>query len=783
MSDLLAKSARRGLPAKTLLQHTLDVMDAVDILFGDERSQTRLGDAWCRFFRLPGFAPFIEATFAAAAFHDIGKANDSFQSAVLHGTRQALRHELLSALILALPEVGSWLNKRSDVDWEIVLAAVASHHLKTEHENFGSKIKLSDAAAVRLASANEFHELLAVIGQRLALSQVALPTVPTTWSLGPGRGFDLVKHALTVQSRLDDLDDSLSQDEPRRRLLWAVRSALIAADALGSAIDRLGKMPGQWIQTAFDPQRLCTGEKIWRGVIEPRIEELRKRGRWNDHNGRGGWNTFQLECAERPARTLLLAPCGSGKTLAAWRWITRQLDHRPASRVVFLYPTRATATEGFRDYVSWAPEDDAALVHATSSYDLDGMFENPHYPTDARGDRDYQTERSLFALGLWERRIFSATIDQFLAFMQYQYGPVCLLPLIADSVIVVDEIHSFDRSMFRALKQFLLKFPTVPVLCMTATLPATRREQLVNECGMTIYDEKPDDLREVAGLERYSVERIPAESIRARVEGAVLDGKRVLWVVNNVRRCQDLPLAMLRRSPDADGLEFMPGVPLHCYHSRFRLADRRDRHRGVVAAFQGAGGAGLALTTQVCEMSLDLDTDVLVTELAPVTALIQRMGRCVREPHPKSGRIGKVLIYTPPNTLPYDTEMLAGSEQFVDELVRAGRVSQARLEEALERWGPRIREPDKACSFIESGPYAMAHEQPFRDGCDFTTDSILDEDVGDFLAASPTEKMAFTVPVPHRLATGIDTRLPSYLRVAAASHYHPYVGFCNESVF
>ena len=46
-------------------------------------------------------------------------------------------------------------------------------------------------------------------------------------------------------------------------------------------------------------------------------------------------------------------------------------------RVIFLYPTRATATEGFKDYVAWAPEADAGLIHGTAAYELDGMFANP----------------------------------------------------------------------------------------------------------------------------------------------------------------------------------------------------------------------------------------------------------------------------------------------------------------------------------------------------------------------------------------------------------------------
>ena len=151
-------------------------------------------------------------------------------------------------------------------------------------------------------------------------------------------------------------------------------------------------------------------------------------------------------------RVLLTAACGSGKTLAAWNWITAQLDarppDRPLSRVLFLYPTRATATEGFRDYVSWAPEDEAGLLSGTAAYELEDMFETPDDSDDRRKGLEYQPDPRLFALGHWKKRVFSATADQFFPFMQYAYGPLCLLPLLAEAVVVVDEVHSFDRSMF-----------------------------------------------------------------------------------------------------------------------------------------------------------------------------------------------------------------------------------------------------------------------------------------------------------------------------------------------
>ena len=126
-------------------------------------------------------------------------------------------------------------------------------------------------------------------------------------------------------------------------------------DDAGSRIDR-------WIHECFSSP--LTGGDVWDEVVKRRIAELRKRERWDDAKGfafgdERGFSEFQCRVADQGPRVLLLAPCGSGKTLAAWNWIKAQLDSRapdrPLSRVLFLYPTRATATEGFRDYVSLAP--------------------------------------------------------------------------------------------------------------------------------------------------------------------------------------------------------------------------------------------------------------------------------------------------------------------------------------------------------------------------------------------------------------------------------------------
>ena len=260
-------------------------------------------------------------------------------------------------------------------------------------------------------------------------------------------------------------------------MLRAVRSALIAADSAGSGLFRTHEESGRtgdvrdhirrWIADAFDPAASLDEAKVHAAVIDPRIEEQTPEGRPFP------WNEFQEACADParvPARALLIAPCGSGKTLAAWRWVAARCRERPIARAIFLYPTRGTATEGFRDYVSHAGPELAALVHGTAELDLEHL----------QPDRDLEdriAEARLFSLRQWPKRVFSATVDQFLAFLQHDYGSTCLLPLLADSAVVLDEVHSYDRGMFTALMQFLEHFD-VPVLAMTATMIERRKADL-----------------------------------------------------------------------------------------------------------------------------------------------------------------------------------------------------------------------------------------------------------------------------------------------------------------
>jgi CRISPR-associated endonuclease/helicase Cas3 len=189
----------------------------------------------------------------------------------------------------------------------------------------------------------------------------------------------------------------------------------------------------------------------------------------------------------------------------------------------------------------------------------------------------------------------------------------------------------------------------------------------------------------------------------------------VLWVVNTVARCQEI-------ARQFNAL---------CYHSRFKVIDRKNIHKCVIEIFRkDSTEPVIVITTQVCEMSLDLNADVLITELAPIASMSQRMGRCNRFAHIfRDGRLGQVYVYYPPNypqkTNPYEKLDFQGAEQFVDDL-NGKIVSQYDLQELLEKYSANRPVPLQSLSLWESGPWA--YPQSLRD-ISQTVPALMPEDV------------------------------------------------------
>ncbi len=773
-NQLLAKS-KLGDRVITLQEHLSDTEKSARQIF---RLDGRWGKNWCRFFKLTSAEEqqkFLLNLRVAALSHDIGKANEEFYRAVTGKCDQTFRHEHISALILHLPQVRNWLNQSPlPLDVEVITAAVLSHHLKASTQGdhqWGNPRKGTRSKSVQLYLVhNEVKNILQEIARIANLDtppELALSTFAqdATWGQAWKEGMEAAKNFMR------DITDA------RRSLLLAVKAGLIVSDAVASGIvreeDRIKKTIDDWIAEVVHSGAIAS-QDITNSILQKRFEQIESR-----NNQPFQLHEFQKLAAQQGSRVLLLAPCGAGKTLAAWKWAEEQVKHYQVGKVIFLYPTRGTATEGFKDYVSWAPEADAALLTGTAKYELEAMAENP---PESMKEKDFTTDDRLFALGFWSRRYFSATVDQFLGFLEHSYGGICLLPALADSVLIIDEIHSFDLKMFDSLIAFLKHFD-IPVLCMTATLTPSRRKQLV-DVGLKVYPTERDrqslkDLEEKENHPRYQLQPVTQfDDAFTKAVDAYSQGERVLWVVNTVDRC----LAISNRLAQALNVKVLT------YHSRFRLCDRQRVHANTVKAFafqkDGDRKPAIAVTTQVCEMSLDLDADVLITEYAPISSLVQRFGRANRHLAKGQDFRAKLYAYKPPSNSPYDRQELVTAERFINEL-GSGDISQKRLAEALEKFANEERKADGLPSFFTSGYFAVAGN--FRDTDEFSVPCILDRDLETVEQCIKYKKPydGFVINVPRKSISPPEDKpswLPKCLSVAQwEGNYDERSGFSTKN--
>jgi len=495
----------------------------------------------------------------------------------------------------------------------------------------------------------------------------------------------------------DIFEDELSADW--KRLLGAAKAALMAADVAGSAIPDMDGSLGrdQWISDVLstrpdvaDLRAICHARLKNRTsgeVMEPR--------------------PFQKRVAEAQSRIVLVrAGCGSGKTLAAWMRAAAQWNSR---RIWFCYPTTGTATEGYRDYL-FDPDDVETpagykLFHSRSKMDRAIILDAPD---------DLDSLNRIASLESWGTAVSCCTVDSVLGAMQNHRRGLYSWPALAQSAFVFDEIHAFDDRLFGALLRFLRDLPGLPCLLMTASLPAARLKQLrdlLTDQGESLVEiPGPDDLE----LEPRYHHSIPSGSaavaMQSALQAAALDwkhGGKVLWVANTVGRAMAA----------AKALNELTGAEVPVYHSRFKYPDRVAQHRRLIEAFASPAPA-IAVATQVAEMSLDLSATLLITDLAPIPSLIQRLGRLNRRAVPGSGMSTMPFIVLEPvnedgnfQPLPYTEENLEESRRWLKTL-GTGPLSQRDL---VEAWhpaydGPRQTEPS---AWMDGGPSTRV--MPLRD--------------------------------------------------------------------
>lgn len=645
-THLLAKSS--GDPehpngSETLRGHLALVLAAAEQLL-DVRGLESLMAAGLPESLLPRLRRIVRL---GAFVHDLGKCSDHFQQTVRQkrAVPQLIRHEALS-LWLCWPEqpLAQWLRPAvdSDVDYQLALLTAAGHHRKFLSAAFAGSDSGAGTSITLLVSHPDFTASLRRGADALGLPPPPLLDSPLTISVS--RRSNPAADFLRWQ---EEAEEAVPVNSENACLLAVSKALVLCADVAGSALPR-GRQRLKWIS-----EQLTT-----RGSRAELLEVVTRR------LGGSEPRPFQRQVAGTEAPIILVrAGCGSGKTAAAYLWAAEQHAGR---QLWVTYPTTGTATEGFRDYVNGLDELSPRLEHSRADVDLEifGLRDG------SEGARD---QDRLDALRGWGSSVITCTVDTVLGLIQNQRKGLYAWPGLARSAVVFDEIHAYDEQLFGCLLRFLEALPGIPVLLMTASLPASRLDELrrlcqrVHKCPLAEVD-GPADLE---GLLRYRQEE--AEEPWPLVADCLDGGGKVLWVCNTVDSCIETADQASQR-----------GMKPRIYHSRFCYHHRVQRHGEVISGFREPGSA-LAVTTQVCEMSLDLSADLLLTQLAPIPALIQRLGRLNRRSTPQKPAPVRPFVILPFTGPPYDPAAMEEARGWLAAL--AGRdLSQKDL---VAAWSPK----------------------------------------------------------------------------------------------
>lgn len=226
--------------------------------------------------------------------------------------------------------------------------------------------------------------------------------------------------------------------------------------------------------------------------------------------------------------------------------------------------------------------------------------------------------------------------------------------------------------MFGSLLRFLETFSDTPILLMSASIPAKRVEALRQQLADRIAEPIRGD-PSFETLPRYILRhRDSADACWRDVIAAIKHGKKVLWVCNTVKNAREI----YRLATEEYSLE-----PVVLYHSRYRYWDRVNLQKLVLSKFPKNengdpiyGDSALIVATQVCEMSLNISAQLLVTALSPFTSLMQRMGRLNRYANREDGKedpppmVALIYPFDCADNKPYRKDELAVAQNALEPL-------------------------------------------------------------------------------------------------------------------
>lgn len=360
-------------------------------------------------------------------------------------------------------------------------------------------------------------------------------------------------------------------------------------------------------------------EKVeWKNnFLEKALENMMNEWKRADKNA--SWNNLQKYMKQnRDENVIVIAQTGMGKTEGGLLWMGN-------NKGFFTLPIR-TAINAIYDRIR-------KNIVKDNLGERVGLLHSDALSEYLKREEDKEDKLDLEELGLnryYERTkqltmpLTICTIDQLFDFIYKYRGFESKLATLAYSKIVIDEIQMYSSDLIAYLVAGLSHITKLggKFAILTATFPKFIEDLLLKE---GIRFKKPEPfIDEDENKVRHSIKVID-KMINANFIIEKYNKNKVLVICNTVRKAQELYDEIINEHPELRN-------EINLFHSSFIKKDRAEKERKILelGKKENYDGYGIWICTQVVEASLDIDFDILITELSDLNGLFQRIGRCYR---------------------------------------------------------------------------------------------------------------------------------------------------------
>lgn len=306
----------------------------------------------------------------------------------------------------------------------------------------------------------------------------------------------------------------------------------------------------------------------------------------------------------RDKNLIVIAPTGSGKTEASLLWMNGE-------KSFYTLPLKVSSNAIYLRIKENYEYKDVALLHS----DAMAVYLREYNGNEDIGEK-YERSKML------SQPLTVCTVDQLFRFVYRALGTEIFAATLKYSKLVLDEIQAYEP---RAIATIIYGLKMIQEMggkfaIITATFPPVLK-YFMEQYGLV--EGKQYIFKDFTGKE-YQVEKYPRHKVEIRHSEMNLDeirlrgkNRKVLVICNTVSKAQKL-------------YKKLEGENVWLLHSKYIRRDRAFLERKIMG-FSESGESGIWITTQIVEASLDIDFDILYTEMCTADSLLQRMGRCNRK--------------------------------------------------------------------------------------------------------------------------------------------------------